>query len=66
MRQAGNLGQEELLDRPKLLTLLHERIETIDWTDAKADMHAFISAPSKLDIWSKEYFHALTEQLSVE
>lgn len=66
MRQAGNLGQDETLKAPKLLALLHERIDAIDWKSAKDDVHAFISDPTRLDIWSKEYFHDLVEQLSVE
>lgn len=64
--QSFNLEQQELLDRSKVLTLLHERIDTIDWTSAKADMNAFISDPSRLNIWSKDYFHALVDHITVE
>lgn len=66
MHQAGNLKQEESLDRSHVLALLHERIDTIDWSSAKADMFAFIPDPERLDIWSKEYFHQLVERLLVE
>lgn len=66
MRQANNLGPKDSLNRSQLLTLLHERIETIDWAKAKADMQAFIINPERLDIWSSQYFHALCEQLLVE
>ncbi len=66
MRQAGNLGHDEPLDRSKLLTLLHERIDTIDWVSAKADMHPFISDPQRLEIWSSQYFHALVDHLLIE
>lgn len=66
MRQAGNLGQDETLNKPRLLELLHERIDAIDWKSAKADVHAFISDPTRLQIWSKDYFHDLVGQLTVE
>jgi predicted nucleotidyltransferase component of viral defense system len=66
MQQAGNLEHNEPLDRLRVLTLLHERINTIDWLSAKADMRAFIPDPERLDIWSIEYFHALVDKLLVE
>jgi len=66
MSQAGNLAHDEPLDRSRVLALFHQRIDTIDWTSAKADMRAFIPDPERLDIWSKEYFHALTDKLLVE
>ncbi len=66
MRQTNNLGADETLDRPRVLALLHERIDTIDWASAKADMRAFIPTPERLDIWSPDYFHALCDQVLVE
>lgn len=66
MRQAGNLKVGEELSASYVQKLLHERIDAIDWVSAKADMRAFIADPERLDIWSKDYFHALVEHLSFE
>jgi predicted nucleotidyltransferase component of viral defense system len=66
MRQAKNLLSDEVLDREKLLRLLEEKIDSIDWISAKADMRPFISDPERLDIWSSEYFQAAIKQIIVE
>jgi predicted nucleotidyltransferase component of viral defense system len=66
MRQAGNLGPDETLDRNRVLELLRERIIKIDWQSAKADMRPFISDPERLEIWSPEFFLALIQHLLVE
>jgi predicted nucleotidyltransferase component of viral defense system len=66
MRQAGNLQEGEVLDRTKVLEMLLNRIQVIDWESAKSDMRPFISDPERLDIWSPQYFTALIEHLIVE
>ena len=66
MRQAGNLGEGERLDREKILEMLRNKIQIIDWESAKSDMRAFISDPQRLDIWSSQFFTALIEHLTVE
>ncbi|MBS0656045.1 MAG: nucleotidyl transferase AbiEii/AbiGii toxin family protein [Verrucomicrobia bacterium] len=66
MRQAGNLHVDESLTRNRLLELVYEKIEAIDWASAKADMHPFISDPERLDIWSPLYFHELLSHIAVE
>lgn len=66
MRQANNLGENESLNRNRLLEMLHDKIKSIDWTSAKADVRPFIANPERLDIWSSEFFTDLTEHLVVE
>jgi predicted nucleotidyltransferase component of viral defense system len=66
MRQAGNLRPQETLSRERLIELLHEKICSIDWESAKADVRAFASDPQKLDIWSSEFFFHLLDHLQIE
>jgi predicted nucleotidyltransferase component of viral defense system len=66
MRQAGNLGPNDLLDRKQLLEMLNVKIRSIDWESAKADMRSFISDPQSLEIWSPKFFSALIEHLQIE
>ncbi len=66
MKQAKNLAPDERLTLDKVLCILREKIATIDWASAKADMRPFIWDPERLDIWSAEYFLALTDHLMVE
>jgi hypothetical protein len=66
MRQANNLDPQESMSREKLLQLLYEKIHTLDWESAKADVRSFIADPSQLDIWSSSFFSDLLEKLIVE
>jgi len=66
MRQAEKLTAEETIDRSRVLELLKQKIDTIDWENAKADVRPFIAEPKQLDIWSRDYFHALVQRIIVE
>lgn len=46
--------------------MLIERFNEIDFEQAKEDVIPFIKNPSVLDIWSKEFFIAITDQLNNE
>lgn len=46
--------------------MLIERFNEIDFEQAKEDVIPFIKDPSVLDIWSKEFFIAITNQLNNE
>jgi hypothetical protein len=46
--------------------LLHQKIDTINLEQVKQDIIRFIPNPAVLDIWSKEYFHALCQNLPIE
>ena len=46
--------------------MLIERFNEIDFEQAKEDVIPFIKDPSFLDIWSKEFFIAITDQLNNE
>lgn len=66
MKQSGNLDSQATLDRGQLIDLLNEKIKSIDWKSAKADMRPFISDPERLEIWSPQFFSSLISHLKVE
>jgi predicted nucleotidyltransferase component of viral defense system len=66
MRKAGHLGVNDFLDREKLIELLNEKIQKIDWESAKSDVRSFIAEPQKLDIWSSQFFLELISHLQIE
>lgn len=66
MRQSGNLGPDNSLDRKQLIEMLCEKIRSIDWESAKADVRSFISDPQRLEIWSSQFFSDLIEYLQIE
>lgn len=45
-------------------SILLKRFEQIDYTQAKSDVMPFIRTPASLDIWSYEFFRAITEKLT--
>jgi hypothetical protein len=66
LKQTGNLQPHASLDRKHLIQMLKEKIQSVDWESAKADMRTFISDPQRLDIWSPQFFSDLIENLEVE
>lgn len=61
-RQSGDIGLKTL-DEQGFLALLHERIDTLDVRSAKMDVERFIPEPADLNIWSRDYFHALADRV---
>ena len=66
LKQAGHLDSSEKLTRERLLSMLEEKIRTIDWENAKSDMQPFIADMDALKIWSSQYFLSAIEYLQVE
>lgn len=66
MYQAGNLKETDSLSRNKVLEMLRDKIQHIDWESAKSDMLPFIPDPERLQIWSPQFFSDLIKQLLVE
>lgn len=58
------LSQEDRVDVNFVKALLIARFNEIDFNDAKKDVLPFIKDTSILDIWSKEFFIAITSKLS--
>lgn len=53
------------LNRDDFLKLLKERINVVDFNNAKQDVERFIVDTSPLEMWSKDYFLVLTEKLKI-
>lgn len=57
-------GQTITLDDVK--TLLNKKFDSIDYEDAKKDVFPFIKNPNALNIWSEDFFKAITQNLKAE
>jgi hypothetical protein len=64
--QSGHAKANELRDLPRLKEVVLRRIQSIDFKQAKDDIHPFIRDPRELDVWGKEFFSQITEQLEIE
>ncbi len=65
LEDSGTLPENEVFSRETLLKMLQERFETIDFEQAKQDILPFIVNPDKLDLWSKDFFMDITNNLQV-
>jgi predicted nucleotidyltransferase component of viral defense system len=60
--QSGHLKTDSL-SRDDMLTLLNDRINTLDIDSARSDVERFLHNPAEIDIWSKDYFRQLAERV---
>lgn len=65
MRQSGHLEVGEKLDAPAFHQRLHDTIEQLDIDQARAEVSPFIKHPEALDIWSREFFHAVAARITL-
>lgn len=61
--QSHFINEDYDLTIDKLKSLLNERFENLNIKQAKEDVLPFIKDPSKLDLWSKEFFIEITKNL---
>ncbi|MBI5416974.1 nucleotidyl transferase AbiEii/AbiGii toxin family protein [Candidatus Poribacteria bacterium] len=66
MKQTGHLKADESLTEKVLKQRLHERIDSIDFNDAKKDVENLLKDPSSLKLWSVEFFKIVCEQVKTE
>ena len=57
------LLKDEPFSLEVLLNMLNRRFESIDYEQAKQDVLPFITDKSKLDLWSKDFFIGITQNL---
>lgn len=60
--QSGHWLAGKPLEQPALLRLLDERFSTVDWAQAKADILPYIKNPRALELWSGDFFAAVTRE----
>ena len=63
MHQSGHWDSERSLSLPIVIDLLEQRFTEVDYESVKADVLPFIPNANVLDIWSKEFFIAITKDL---
>lgn len=57
--ESNKLNSEEILTMEMLRCMLIDKFKEIDYKKAKEDVIHFIDDPSKLDLWSFEFFESL-------
>ena len=61
---SGFDGAREEMTLGEIKDILHRRFESIDYDQARRDVLPFIKNPSAVEIWGKDFFIAITENLS--
>lgn len=63
LEDTGVLKESDTFTIDTFKTMLNERFDTIDYEQAKQDVLPFIQNPDKLDLWSKDFFISITENM---
>ena len=63
MRQTGHWRQSESMTLQSLQSMLLKRFENLDYELIKQDVSPFIPNPKVIDIWSKEFFVVITQEM---
>lgn len=63
LEDTGILTENDTFELKELQTMLKERFTTIDFDLAKQDVLPFVADKSKLELWSKEFFIDITQNL---
>lgn len=61
---SGFEGARQDMSLEEIKQILYRRFEQIDYAQAKGDVLPFIRNPASLDMWSREFFQAITNNLS--
>lgn len=62
--ESGQLTSYEAIDIDEVKSLLHQRIDQIDFEQAKMDVQPFLKATETLELWTPGYFHELMYKLA--
>lgn len=63
-QQTGAFDGVETITIEMLRQELHNRVDEVDFKQAKADVKPFLSNVEGLDLWSDEYFHQLVDKVA--
>lgn len=61
--QTGFISETDKMNINDVKNILKKRFENIDYENAKMDVYPFIKNQTALDIWGKEFFKSITENL---
>jgi predicted nucleotidyltransferase component of viral defense system len=65
MIQTGHWKREDQLDKTRLLQLLQDKFNTVDFELAKKDVKPFIKDEQELALWSREFFLDIIKNIDV-
>lgn len=63
LEDSGMLNKEDTFGLDELKSMLNNRFETIDFEQAKQDVLSFITDKSQLELWNKEFFKDITQNI---
>lgn len=61
MKQSGHLKQQDILTKTKLLKLINDKINNVDFLLAKDDVKNFIKDQDALKVWNKDFFRDIVQ-----
>lgn len=64
MKQSGHLKGKDVLTEEILKQRLREKIDSIDFKNAKKDVETLLKDTSSLKLWSKEFFRVICERIA--
>src|SRR3990167_6306563 len=64
--QTDHWPSAKILDSQQLKTLLMERIQQIDFDQAKEDVLPFVTDPASMAFWSKPFFSVLVQKMDLD
>jgi hypothetical protein len=62
--QSGDLIDQNSITLQDIKVLLQQRIQEIDFEQAKQDVFPFVSNSNVLELWSQKYFSELVSRLT--
>ena len=63
LADSGTIEREAPFTIATVKTMLADRFDSIDYSQARSDVEPFIHDPSALDLWSADFFRQITENL---
>jgi predicted nucleotidyltransferase component of viral defense system len=66
MRQSGHYSDEAALDEPGFRSMLARRIEQLDVVAASSEVERFLTDPTTVRVWSREFFLAVANRISIQ
>ena len=66
LEQTGHWSSNNILTKEKIIKMLKEKFENIDFEQAKKDVLRFVDNKDSVLIWSKEFFFDITEKLKFD
>lgn len=66
LKQTKTIDENVKLTKERLIELLENRFDHVDYEIAKSDIKPFIKNQNNLDIWSSDFFKSITKDIKVD